>query len=152
MSPAVYLLNFKFRIAGVLTSCRPRSFTSIAIVDRALGGSNARKFRAVFPERALNGENAVETAVMYFVNIIFECVTFQRSAKMARADAPDREETCTYFGQVGHRSAATSGKQAENLLAEIKQPRALHEVSSPGSLLISGHKPQSTRSRKVLSY
>ena len=42
---------------------------SMAIVDRALGGSKARKLRAVLPERALNGEKVARTDVIYLVSI-----------------------------------------------------------------------------------
>ena len=41
----------------------------MAIMDRALGGSKARKLRAVLPERALNGEKVALTEVIYFVSI-----------------------------------------------------------------------------------
>ena len=44
--------------------------TLMFMVDRALGGSNARKFRAVFPERALKGEKVVLMDLRYFVNIV----------------------------------------------------------------------------------
>lgn len=40
------------------------------MVERALGGSKARKFRAVLPDFALKGEKVVLTAVRYLV-IIF---------------------------------------------------------------------------------
>ena len=40
------------------------------MVERALGGSRARKLRAVFPERALKGENVARTVVMYLVSIL----------------------------------------------------------------------------------
>ena len=39
----------------------------MAIVERALGGSRARKLRAVLPERALKGEKFVVMEVRYFV-------------------------------------------------------------------------------------
>lgn len=42
----------------------------MAIVERALGGSRARKLRTVFPVRALKGEKVVLTAVRYFVSIV----------------------------------------------------------------------------------
>ncbi len=40
---------------------------SMVIVERALGGSDARKFRAVLPDFGLKGEKAVVTDVIYFV-------------------------------------------------------------------------------------
>lgn len=39
----------------------------MAMVERALEGSAARKFRAVLPDFGLNGEKAVTTEVMYLV-------------------------------------------------------------------------------------
>lgn len=42
----------------------------MAIVVRALGGSIARKLRAVLPERALKGEKLAETEVRYLVNML----------------------------------------------------------------------------------
>ncbi len=42
----------------------------MAMVDRALGGSKARKLRTVLPERALKGEKAVVTPVRYLVNMM----------------------------------------------------------------------------------
>lgn len=57
-------------VAGLLAIAFGNSFTSMAIVDRALGGSCARKLRAVLPERGLKGEKAVVTAVRYFVIIL----------------------------------------------------------------------------------
>lgn len=40
---------------------------SMVMVERALEGSAARKFRAVLPDFGLNGEKAVTTEVMYLV-------------------------------------------------------------------------------------
>jgi hypothetical protein len=40
------------------------------MVFLALGGSRARKFRAVFPEVALKGEKAVVTEVRYLVSMV----------------------------------------------------------------------------------
>lgn len=39
----------------------------MVMVERALEGSAARKFRAVLPDFGLNGEKAVTTEVMYLV-------------------------------------------------------------------------------------
>lgn len=39
----------------------------MVMVERALEGSAARKFRAVLPDLGLNGEKAVTTEVMYLV-------------------------------------------------------------------------------------
>ncbi len=41
----------------------------MVIVDRALGGSRARKLRAVLPDRLLKGENLALTEVMNLVSI-----------------------------------------------------------------------------------
>ena len=52
----------------------------MAIVERAFGGSKARKLRAVLPERALKGEKTALTEVMYLVSILegsglkYQCV------------------------------------------------------------------------------
>ena len=61
------LLNFSANVAGLAAIAFGSSFTSIVIVDRALGGSIARKFRAVLPDLGLKGEKAVTTEVMYLV-------------------------------------------------------------------------------------
>lgn len=42
----------------------------MVMVERALEGSAARKFRAVLPDLGLNGEKAVTTEVMYLVIIV----------------------------------------------------------------------------------
>lgn len=42
----------------------------MVMVERALEGSAARKFRAVLPDFGLNGEKAVTTEVMYLVIIV----------------------------------------------------------------------------------
>ena len=42
---------------------------SMAIVERALGGSSARKLRAVLPDLPLNGEKVALTEVIYLVSI-----------------------------------------------------------------------------------
>jgi hypothetical protein len=42
----------------------------MAMVERALGGSMARKLRAVLPDLGLKGENAVVTEVRYLVSIL----------------------------------------------------------------------------------
>lgn len=64
------VLNFKARLAGCAAALRPPILMSMAIVERALGGSSARKLRAVLPERALNGEKWALTAVMYLVSML----------------------------------------------------------------------------------
>lgn len=42
----------------------------MAIVDRAFGGSRAKKFRTVLPDLGLKGENVVVTPVMYLLIIL----------------------------------------------------------------------------------
>jgi len=42
----------------------------MAIVERALGGSRARKLRAVLPDLGLKGEKAVATEVRYLVSMV----------------------------------------------------------------------------------
>lgn len=42
----------------------------MVMVDRALDGSIARKFRAVLPDLGLKGEKAVVTEVMYLVIMV----------------------------------------------------------------------------------
>ena len=68
--PDVDILKDKDNVAGLFAIAFGNNFTSMAIVDRALGGSCARKLRAVLPERGLKGEKAVVTAVRYFVIIL----------------------------------------------------------------------------------
>lgn len=43
------------------------------MVVRALGGSMARKLRAVLPDLGLKGEKAVVTEVRYLVSIVGGC-------------------------------------------------------------------------------
>jgi len=45
----------------------------MAMVLRALGGSMARKLRAVLPDLGLKGEKAVVTEVRYLVSILGGC-------------------------------------------------------------------------------
>lgn len=66
----MYSLNFNESVAGVALCVFGSIFTSMAMVERALGGSRARKLRAVLPVRALKGEKVVRTAVRYFVIIL----------------------------------------------------------------------------------
>ena len=63
------LLNFNAMLAGSAAAVRPNMLRSMAIVERALGGSSARKLRAVLPVLPLKGENVALTEVMYFVSI-----------------------------------------------------------------------------------
>ena len=65
-----HILNFNAKLAGCVAALRPSVLISIAIVERAFGGSKAKKLRAVLPERALNGENDAVTPVMYLVSIL----------------------------------------------------------------------------------
>ena len=65
------ILNFRARLAGCALSLRPSILVSMAIVERAFGGSKARKLRAVLPERPLKGEKVARTEVMYFVSIFY---------------------------------------------------------------------------------
>lgn len=65
------LLNFNASLAGLSTWLMPSILTSIAIVERALGGSKARKLRTVLPDRALKGQNDAVTFVKYFVSILY---------------------------------------------------------------------------------
>lgn len=65
----VDVLNFSPSLAGILAPSLPSILMSIAMVERAVGGSRARKLRAVLPARALKGEKVACTAVMYFVSI-----------------------------------------------------------------------------------
>ncbi|KAI7165101.1 hypothetical protein KC349_g198 [Hortaea werneckii] len=52
-------------MAGFAASFCPSIFTPMRMVVRALGGSEARKFRMVLPERGLKGEKEVVIPVMY---------------------------------------------------------------------------------------
>jgi hypothetical protein len=70
-----YALNLRARVAGTDFWAWLRSLTSIAMVVRALGGSMARKLRAVLPDLGLKGEKAVVTEVRYLVSILGGVVT-----------------------------------------------------------------------------
>jgi hypothetical protein len=59
------ILNLRERLAGSAAAFRPSIWTSMDIIVRAFGGSNARKLRAVLPDLPLNGENLALTEVMY---------------------------------------------------------------------------------------
>lgn len=61
------VLNFRAKVAGLAAMALGRSWMSMVMVERALEGSAARKFRAVLPDFGLNGEKAVTTEVMYLV-------------------------------------------------------------------------------------
>lgn len=61
------VLNFRAKVAGLAAMALGRSWISMVMVERALEGSAARKFRAVLPDLGLNGEKAVTTEVMYLV-------------------------------------------------------------------------------------
>lgn len=61
------VLNFRAKVAGLAAMALGRSWMSMVMVERALEGSAARKFRAVLPDLGLNGEKAVTTEVMYLV-------------------------------------------------------------------------------------
>lgn len=52
----------------------------MVMVERALGGSRARKLRAVLPDLGLKGEKAVATEVMYLASIFAECVQVELAA------------------------------------------------------------------------
>lgn len=63
-------LNLSAKKAGLSLSAIPYILMSSAMIERALDGSLARKLRAILPDRLLNGENAVDTDVMYFVSMV----------------------------------------------------------------------------------
>lgn len=68
------ILNFNASVAGNDFWAWLSSFTSMAMVVRALGGSIARKLRAVLPDLGLKGEKAVVTEVRNLVSMVGECV------------------------------------------------------------------------------
>lgn len=58
------------KTAGLAASAFGSIFTLMAMVVRALGGSIARKLRAVLPDFGLKGEKAVVTEVRNRVIIV----------------------------------------------------------------------------------
>lgn len=72
----MYALNLSARVAGSDFCAWLSILTSIAMVERALGGSMARKLRAVLPDLGLKGEKAVVTEVRYLVSIVGGCLRF----------------------------------------------------------------------------
>jgi len=58
------------RTAGFAASAFGNVLTLMVMVERALGGSMARKLRAVLPDLGLNGEKAVVTEVRNRVIIV----------------------------------------------------------------------------------
>jgi hypothetical protein len=69
-------LNLSAKVAGSDFCAWLSSLTSMAMVVRALGGSIARKLRAVLPDLGLKGEKAVVTEVRYLVSIVGGIVGF----------------------------------------------------------------------------
>jgi hypothetical protein len=65
-----YSLNPIFNFAGWSACCLESILIWMAMVERALGGSRARKLRAILPVRGLKGEKLVVTEVMYLVIIL----------------------------------------------------------------------------------
>jgi hypothetical protein len=65
-----YVLNLRASVAGSDFCAWLSNLTSMAMVERALGGSMARKLRAVLPDLGLKGEKAVVTEVRYLVSIL----------------------------------------------------------------------------------
>lgn len=70
-------LNFNAKLAGVFLPSLPSTLIVMLIVERAFGGRDARKMRAVLPERELKGEKVAVTEVMYFVSML-GCVVQRR--------------------------------------------------------------------------
>lgn len=64
-------LNFSASVAGTTFCAWLRTLTSIVMVLCAVGGSRARKLRAVLPDLGLKGEKAVVTEVRYLVSIFW---------------------------------------------------------------------------------
>lgn len=69
----LHALNLSAMMAGRDFCAWLRILTSIDMVVRALGGSMARKLRAVLPDLGLKGEKAVVTEVRYLVSIVGGC-------------------------------------------------------------------------------
>lgn len=93
-----HILNLRDRLAGFSASRCPNIFTLMAILDRALGGSRARKLRTVLPVRALKGENTVETEVIYLVIMLTGAVSLRLDALKLEMqfikDTDSREAVC----------------------------------------------------------
>lgn len=68
-----HALNLSAKVAGSDFCAWLRILTSMDMVVRALGGSMARKLRAVLPDLGLKGEKAVVTEVRYLVSIVGDC-------------------------------------------------------------------------------
>lgn len=64
------VLKVRASVADLAASAFGSDLTSIFMVERAFGGSMARKLRAVFPDLGLKGEKAVETEVRNRVIIV----------------------------------------------------------------------------------
>lgn len=75
------VLNFRAKVAGLAAMALGRSWMSMVMVERALEGSAARKFRAVLPDFGLNGEKAVTTEVMYLVIMMAVGLWRERSGR-----------------------------------------------------------------------
>ena len=73
LEETLYALNLSAMVAGRDFCAWLRILTSIDMVVRALGGSMARKLRAVLPDLGLKGEKAVVTEVRYLVSIVGGC-------------------------------------------------------------------------------
>lgn len=67
------ILNLSSREPGCDAPDLGSMLTVTVMLLRALEGSRARKFRAVLPERALNGEKEVVTDVRNLVIIVSRC-------------------------------------------------------------------------------
>lgn len=70
MNGATIVLNLSPSVAGARAPACPSILTSMDMVERALGGSRARKLRAVLPLRGLKGEKVVVMPVRYLVSMV----------------------------------------------------------------------------------
>lgn len=80
------ILNFNANDAGSSAWAFGSILMLMAIVDRAFGGSRARKLRTVFPERGLKGEKVVVTAVRYLDIILANAGSRSGSREMWMVD------------------------------------------------------------------
>lgn len=83
----------------------------MVMVERALEGSAARKFRAVLPDFGLNGEKAVTTEVMYLVIIVAVVVLWrERGGRESEVVEVMKWDGLGWIGGGGERRSQDSSK------------------------------------------